>query len=83
MPSAAGSLCEACHGISLINVLVSVTTQHTHLAPTCPDAQPQEKLQGSRALTLALGPVPTPSRAARCVPTPPPCIPVTLMTVSS
>lgn len=50
MPSAAGSLCEACHGISLINVLVSVTTQHTHLAPTCPDAQPQEELQGVKGL---------------------------------
>lgn len=50
MPSAAGSLCEACHGISLINVFVSVTTHCTDLAPTCPDAQPQEKLQAVKGL---------------------------------
>lgn len=44
MPLASDTLREACHGISLINVFVSVTTQWTDLAPTFLDTQPEEKL---------------------------------------
>lgn len=44
MPSASGTLREACRGISLMNVFVSVTTQWTDLTPIFPDTQPEETL---------------------------------------